>query len=42
MQVKKTEATTLQDEILIQQRIAEEEPWTQLQIYMPEVYIIII
>jgi len=36
MQVKKTEATTLQDEILIQQRIAEEEPWTELQIYMPE------
>ncbi|ORX50791.1 hypothetical protein BCR36DRAFT_352206 [Piromyces finnis] len=36
MQVKKTEATTLQDEILIQQRIAEEEPWSLLQIYMPE------
>jgi len=36
MQVKKTEATTLQDEILIQQRMAEEEPWTELQIFMPE------
>lgn len=36
MQVKKTEATTLADELLMQQRKAEEEPWTKLQIYMPE------